>query len=342
MDDSPQLLDRVAVTTGHRDRDETELSLVQLLQRILQADSVMLFKLSRDGGAARAMHCFEVTGRQDGSVGIARGSKAARAICLGGRPAWRLCAETREPQVNPAASGGFETLFAVPGENGDAAGLLVVQSRSAPEPRELQLVHGVLNIVRNHLALIDYGGLDTLTGLLNRKTFETQFDKVRRDLAEERRARRGNSSWIGMVDVDRFKSINDRYGHVFGDEVLLLVSQIIQRSFRINDRVYRFGGEEFLILMQHTPEQATCGALERLRSAIERHRFPQVGTVTVSVGWTRIRQHDAPTDAIGRADMALYLAKDSGRNRVLQFEKLLAEGRLKGSASQLDSEIELF
>jgi len=216
-----------------------------------------------------------------------------------------------------------------------------VLGQRAPEPRELILINGVLRIVRNHLALLDYGERDTLTGLLNRKTFEAQFEKLRMELAADAQARADNC-WIGVLDVDHFKAVNDGYGHVIGDEVLLLVSQIIQKNFRGEDRVYRFGGEEFVVLLRDTPEASTAAVMERLRAAIAAHRFPQLGTVTVSIGWTRIRPHDAPAGAISRADAALYHAKQNGRNRVFQHEQLVAQGELEGEAPALEHEIELF
>ena len=334
MDASPQLLEHVAAATGHRDRDEIELSLVQLLQQFLQADSVTLFKLVREAGASRAVHCIGALTDPDGMVGITRGGPNVQLV---ERDAWRRCAETREPQPGRAASGVHETLFPVPGESDETAGLLQVLGHQALDRRDLQLVMGVLRIVRNHMALIDYGERDTLTGLLNRKTFENQFGKLRDEMPIDG----SRPCWMGLVDVDRFKAVNDGYGHVFGDEVLLLVSQIIQRSFRGHDRVYRFGGEEFVILLRDAPEHAAGAALERLRTAVERHRFPQIGTITVSIGWTKIRPQDMPATAIERADAALYHAKASGRNQVIRQEQLLADGRLAGS-TLLPAEIELF
>jgi diguanylate cyclase (GGDEF)-like protein len=340
MDASPLLLDRVAAATGYRDRDEIELSLVQLLQQYLQGDAVTLFKLVHDGTDIRALHCIAAITGPTG-VQIIRG--ASSTYLLSEHQAWRLCVDTREPQRRRTPR-GCETLFPVPGDTQELAGVLQVFSQRSPDARDLHLVAGVLRIVRNHMALIDYGERDTLTGLLNRKTFEAQFEKLRRELGSHpgSAADSGTACWIALVDVDHFKAVNDSHGHVFGDEVLLLVSQIMQRNFRGDDRVYRFGGEEFVILLQHTPEQATGAALERLRSAVERHRFPQVGTVTVSIGWTKILPQDAPADAIGRADSALYHAKDSGRNRVFQHERLVAEGRLSAGAQQPPPEIELF
>jgi diguanylate cyclase (GGDEF)-like protein len=336
MDASPQLMDRVAAATGHRDRDEIELSLVQLLLQYLKADAVTLFKLVNDGAGGGAIHCIAAIAR-GGEIEIIRG--APSTYLLREHEAWHRCVATGEPQLLNTAE-GCETLFVVPGESEEAAGVLQVISRQSPDARDQHLVGGVLRIVRNHMALIDYGERDTLTGLLNRKTFETQFEKLRRELPFEETP--ASACWIGLVDVDHFKAINDGYGHVFGDEVLLLISQIIQRSFRGGDRVYRFGGEEFVILLQDTPEQATAGALERLRAAVERHRFPQVGGVTISAGWTRIRPQDAPSDAIGRADAALYHAKGCGRNQIFQHEQLVAAGKLAPGAQRPAAEIELF
>jgi diguanylate cyclase (GGDEF)-like protein len=336
MDASPQLLEHVAAATGHRDRDEIELSLVRLLQQFLQADSVTLFKLVREGGTPRAVHCIGAVTEADGTVGITRGGPNVHLLTE--RDAWRSCAESREPQLGRNAHGLQQTLFAVPGDSDEVVGLLEVLGSQTLDARDLQLVMGVLRIVRNHMALIDYGERDTLTGLLNRKTFENQFGKLRDEMPIDG----SKPCWIGLVDVDRFKAVNDGYGHVFGDEVLLLVSQIIQRSFRGNDRVYRFGGEEFVILLRDAPVHAVSGALERLRSAVERHRFPQIGTITVSVGWTKIRPQDMPATAIERADGALYHAKACGRNQVIQHEQLVADGRLGGSTLLPVAEIELF
>src|SRR6478609_12176518 len=93
MDASPQLLEHVAAATGHRDRDEIELSLVRLLQQFLQADSVTLFKLVREAGTSRAVHCIGALTDPDGMVGITRGGPNVHLL---ERDAWRRCAETRE------------------------------------------------------------------------------------------------------------------------------------------------------------------------------------------------------------------------------------------------------
>jgi len=339
MDASPLLIECVAATTNHRDRDEIELSLAQLLLQFLAADSVTLYKLRHEAGVPRATHCLAVTTKADGGVDVTHGRGTVESLAT--RDLWLECIDGGEPRLNVRACGGCEILFPLHGDNGHVMGLVEVFGPRTPEPRELMLINGVLQIIRNHLALLDYGERDTLTGLLNRKTFEAQFEKLRRELAFAVQAGAGNC-WIGVLDIDHFKSVNDTYGHVIGDEVLLLVSQIIQRNFRGEDRVYRFGGEEFVVLLRNTPEPATASVMERLRAAIEAHRFPQLGRVTTSIGWTRIRPFDSPAAATARADAALYHAKQQGRNRVFQHEVLVARGEIGDETPALEHEIELF
>jgi diguanylate cyclase (GGDEF)-like protein len=336
---SPQLIYGVAATTQYRDREDIEESLAQLLLQFLEARSVALLKLVRDAAGDKVIPY--VTTESDNSTRIAGSRGGPKKIALAEHPIWQQCVDLRMPQITPTPD-GFEATFPIMGEAGEVAGLLQVMTSRAPDARELHLVAGILQIIRNHIALIDYGERDTLTGLLNRKTFEAQFEKTRAIIGAQPAGATAKASWMGMVDVDRFKSINDRFGHVFGDEVLLLVSQIIQRSFRGADRMYRFGGEEFVILLQDTPEEATAGALERLRAAIEKHQFPQIETVTISIGWTQIRPQDAPANCVERADLALYHAKRTGRNKVCHYEGLLASGELAPTVQQSTPEIELF
>jgi diguanylate cyclase (GGDEF)-like protein len=145
-----------------------------------------------------------------------------------------------------------------------------------------------------------------LTGLLNRKTFESQFDKLRQRLSDAAQPFALEPSWLALLDIDHFKAINDRHGHLFGDEVLLLTSRLMKLTLRGRDQLFRFGGEEFLIVLEHTSDSGAHVAFDRLRSAIEAYTFAQVGPVTVSVGYTRVNPMDLPTTCVERADNALY------------------------------------
>jgi diguanylate cyclase (GGDEF)-like protein len=155
-----------------------------------------------------------------------------------------------------------------------AARSLQIELTDSMSGREARLVEGFLRILRNQIALLDYGERDTLTGLLNRKTFESRFSTLCSELPEGAPSTSDQQSWLGILDIDHFKLINDEYGHVVGDEVLLLISQIMQRALRWGDRLFRFGGEEFVVILEHTTAAAAQTVFERIRMAVAGHCFP--------------------------------------------------------------------
>jgi diguanylate cyclase (GGDEF)-like protein len=122
--------------------------------------------------------------------------------------------------------------------------------------------------------------------------------------------------------------------------VLLLLSRLMRGSFRFHDLLYRFGGEEFVVLMRCDEEIHAGEAFERLRVNTERYPFPQVGRITVSIGFTEVRAGDAPAAAFERADKAVYHAKAHGRNQVHNYAALVASGVIQEATQQ--SDVELF
>lgn len=219
--------------------------------------------------------------------------------------------------------------------HGHALAVLEIDTGQPLPPGRLTLVQGMCSLYANHLSLLHESQVDTLTQLLNRKTFDDSIQRLLNSPQD------GNPSWIAVVDIDHFKRINDSYGHLFGDEVLLLVAGVLRQSFRQQDKVFRFGGEEFVILLRQVDEDGALAALERCRQAIETRDFPQVGRVTVSIGATRALTGDAACDVLGRADDALYHAKSNGRNQLRVFEHLQAHGDIAATAT-LHGEIDLF
>ena len=151
----------------------------------------------------------------------------------------------------------------------------------------------------------------------------------------------GARAHLGVSDIDFFKQVNDRFGHPYGDEVLALFAGIMRSAFRESDKLFRFGGEEFVTLISNCGIDDALAAFERFRAAVAAFRFPRVGEVTVSIGVTSIRLNDTGSAAFGRADQALYVAKRSGRNRVLMFEALESSSGLETSRAQ-STEAELF
>ena len=152
---------------------------------------------------------------------------------------------------------------------------------------------------------------DELTGIFNRRKFS---EVMQIELARSKRY--GSLLSVIMLDVDRFKSINDTFGHHTGDMVLQKLSQVISTTLRDTDIFARWGGEEFIILAPSGESKKPDVLAERLRSAVEACLFGEVGTVTCSFGVTEFRPDDDQDSMINRADHNLYQAKHSGRNRV--------------------------
>lgn len=240
--------------------------------------------------------------------------------------------------------------FAV-GALGQARWVLEIHGPVRPREAACQALSLFLRCFENQHQQWEYANLDTLTRLLNRKTFDDDFERLiaAAELAEQadklplerRTASHPQPCWLGVVDIDFFKKINDNFGHLFGDEVLLRVAELMRQSFRSNDKLFRFGGEEFVIVLRAASEKEVRSALERFRRAIEAYDFPQIGQVTASIGFTMIKADDTIPEIVGRADEALYVAKESGRNQLANYEQLLAEGRVS-VREQPGGDIEFF
>jgi diguanylate cyclase (GGDEF)-like protein/PAS domain S-box-containing protein len=159
------------------------------------------------------------------------------------------------------------------------------------------------------IATIDVG-----TGTLSRRRwFELAQDEL------ERCSRHGHPVALAMVDLDYFKAVNDQHGHLFGDVVLEAVARTMLHTVRRIDRVGRYGGEEFAVLLPETTRTAAAGVLDRLRDAVAALRIDHEGQavgVTVSAGVVEFRPAEALAAALERADAALYAAKAAGRNCV--------------------------
>ena len=212
---------------------------------------------------------------------------------------------------------------------------------------------GLVEYFGNHIALLNYGEADTLTGLASRKTFDKHLfellgkadaDGAANSLNGKHRRQGGSSDsrhWLAVCDIDKFKSINDNFGHLIGDEVLIMLGQLMRQSFRFDDQLFRFGGEEFVVVLQPASRESAFNTLERFRKDVANHVFSRVGHVTISVGFSQLLPYDTPTDVIDRADEALYYAKQNGRDQVNNYEALIERGAL-APKSVAKGEVELF
>lgn len=219
-------------------------------------------------------------------------------------------------------------------------GVAEIESQQALSQAEITDVTRLLSMHGNMLDMLDYSECDALTGLWNRKPFDDLFYKTLKpmeptssdhspDGVEHRATTSPSNFWLAMVDIDHFKQVNDTYGHLIGDEVLILVARLLKTSFRAYDRVYRFGGEEFLVVLRSGNHDDAVRAVERFRATMANYSFPQAGRITASVGVTEIVSGDSPAAACERADQAVYYAKHHGRNQVCSEADLVRRGLLK-------------
>ncbi|MEO5337684.1 MAG: diguanylate cyclase [Magnetospirillum sp. WYHS-4] len=161
--------------------------------------------------------------------------------------------------------------------------------------------------------------LDPLTGLNNRQAMLRDLDRER-----ERALRTGQPCCIGLADLDRFKSVNDTFGHTAGDAVLLFAAECFLAHVRPYDSVYRYGGEEFLFCLPDTDLKAARVVLERVRHELEKRPAPLPSgedlPVTSSFGVAEVHPSCSLQRTIELADQALYEAKETGRNKVVGWD----------------------
>jgi len=184
---------------------------------------------------------------------------------------------------------------------------------SALDPRFRKKIHDLLELMHESVSLLyEAATHDEKTGLYNNKFFETILDM------EIEKAKRGkqNLSLI-MIDIDFFKKINDTYGHIKADEILLALAEVLKKSARKSDVVARFGGEEFFLLLPETNLLQAKRFASRLKSAIKKDKFLKEYHISVSGGVTQFKSRDTKAKLKKRVDKALYSAKDTGRDKFI-------------------------
>jgi len=343
-----RLLDSVAAFTHHRDIDALDHSLVLSLAELTSASRVSLAK--RVAGSSEVETIVQCVPDPHGNYQV----QVVEPDLVESATLVRLdhCMERLGVEVE-SMPGGHRLVLPML-RDGRAIAALEMES-AMPLDSSRPLVDGFARIYANYTGLLHESERDKLTGLYNRRSLERQLQRLmqQNDQArskppgmapsQERRPPGGGSPqevWLAILDIDHFKHINDTYGHIYGDEVILLLAQQMRASFRRSDVLFRFGGEEFVILFATTDESTVKAVLERFRQTVAEYAFPQVGRVTVSIGYAHVGSHDYPASVLDRADKALYFAKNHGRNSTHGYENLNAAGAL-GQAVAVGS-IDLF
>ncbi len=187
-----------------------------------------------------------------------------------------------------------------------------LETRLLGSKREIHNLQDSLEAIRAELMT------DPLTGIGNRKYFDRAIEDAVKTAVEN-----GDPLSLLMFDIDHFKSFNDNYGHLTGDQVLRLVAMSLKATIKGQDITARYGGEEFVVVLPNTPLRQALTVADHIRRAVMSKELKKkstgeiLGRVTISVGVSMLQNGDDTYSLIGRADACLYAAKRNGRNRVV-------------------------
>lgn len=323
-----------------------EMSLITTLRQLISADNIQLYSLRslKDPNTqATEMYVIPAISEEDGDEedpapillkSIAGFSESLATLAVAVVPL---------PTAAPvSAIRSIHPIIGVKGAHGGANGVtgFIVVENAGSSPRDQELISILLGFYRNYVSLLQDNQRDHLTGLLNRKSFDDHMMKVILSLGETNKRKADKYSYcLAVLDIDHFKNVNDTYGHLLGDEVLLHFSQCMNDTFREYDLLFRVGGEEFVVVLKNVSTALAHTIFDRFRTVVKNHYFPQVGEITVSIGVTEITGRDLPVTIIDRADQALYYAKNHGRNQVCFYDLLRAENKLDDKSASNDVEL---
>ena len=337
---TPLILGKVASLTTIRDLDIFEFSFMKTLAELLNVNDISLYKFNDYNQPCRLIRYTSDTELAEGKKKI----DESKEIHIENIPVPEYIKHAQQwidstkKVYTLHDDNKYLTVYPVVGISRTIGYLTVTLEHELSESENL-IISSLLSISENFHVLLEDNQRDKLTGLLNRKTFDDSVYKIQEVIAfipddaarysgnEKRNMNNPDTYWLSIIDIDSFKKINDEFGHIYGDEVLLMLSQIMKRTFRPGDLLFRFGGEEFVVIAKVNGQNEAMIMFERFRKAVEDFVFPQIGQVTISLGATLISgQHSMASEIVGRADKALYHAKHHGKNQLFFYEELVAEG----------------
>lgn len=171
-----------------------------------------------------------------------------------------------------------------------------------------------------HQRLEQLATRDSLTGVKNRRSMDEEINKVMLG-----HARNHIPHGLAILDVDHFKMVNDTYGHTVGDNILIELARLIEANIRCSDQLFRYGGEEFVLLLPDTDRNNLEAMMQRMRKALHQSLKSPAGTITVSFGLAILLIDDDAAQWFSRADKALYRAKATGRDRIVIADDLTSQ-----------------
>ncbi|MCQ8103643.1 GGDEF domain-containing protein [Methylomonas sp. SURF-2] len=339
----PSILKKLGAMTAIRDTSMVEQSLLRTLGPLLGILETSFYRVDDYGNVLRALYHTRTVVDALGSKRIVDNLEEVTYEQHISAELRNLFDSVRLLRKSCCRKLGLKLLICYPifGEN-QVLGYFVFQRDREVTAVEDAIIQGVLEVFTNYFALLDSSQRDQLTGLLNRYSLETNLDRLWNLLSAKLHSSRDDDNarvntpqtyWLCILDVDHFKTINDTFGHMIGDEVLIMVTRLLQGSLRQSDLLYRYGGEEFVAIIAANDFESAREAFERTRLCIEQFLFPQVGHITISGGFSSADPSVLPQEVMHRADSALYAAKNAGRNRIYDYDTLMKQGVLQEAAT---------
>ena len=331
-----KILQSVIEITKQRDLDSMESSLVATLAELLPVVGICILKSIKENDVSyfEEVVCLHINHDIDEPYSWSVDSNIVKADkyfdeCISGS---KIISYKHEK--------GFLRLLIPINDDSQTIECLVIDSYENLSSH-MGLIEGFTKIYENYMVVFNESERDKLTGLFNRRTFDNKllklFKKQRNKNQQNtnssqpqnhRHNENNETAWLIITDIDHFKRVNDTYGHLYGDEVILTISQIMKACFRNSDLLFRIGGEEFVILLGPAPQNIAESLIERFRKTVEEYAFSEIGTVTVSAGYTKITEKDYPPAVLESADKALYFSKEHGRNCSYNYETLMEQGKI--------------
>ncbi|TAJ52243.1 MAG: GGDEF domain-containing protein [Nevskiaceae bacterium] len=340
-----ELVESIVQISRQKNGDDLRLSLLKTVMEALDANTTRFLRHVRARGGQVWVEDFQALRSPSSLNGYELKLFSSATVELS--EPMRHCVETTLPLQSAGADGS--PLYIHPVMDGGVVHELIVVEVARHNDNDFRLTKAIVQLYQNYLDLVRATERDTLTGLLNRRSLETSVSRLmysaarhssRRGPEGQRPPQHGGRYWLAVIDIDHFKRVNDSFGHLFGDEVLLLVARVMQQCFRTDDLLFRYGGEEFIVILEAETLIEAQAALERYRRQVSSYRFPQLEQVTVSIGFVELKPEVLMSDAVGHADQALYHAKAHGRNQVCDYAQLVKQH--EAPTALLNSAAELF
>lgn len=328
MPNEPEaVLESVVQMTGQRQLDSLAESLVSTVRQMVNAKQVEILKVDTDLALDDTLTHL-----------VLQSNEAAYDVlleCLNRRAMVKFSTRILDQAATPIMIKDVVVM------------ILWVTCEHISEQDE-QMLKGFSKVYENFLSIVIESETDPLTGLLNRKAFLPRLTKAVKVIKQEAIDCAINPQicelsskryWLCIFDIDKFKVINDTFGHLYGDEILIDLVRVMKSTFNELDSLFRFGGDEFVIIMSKREKAEMLNLCKDFSHKLSVNHGREV-QVTISIGIIEINCIEEPSELLIKADKALYYIKETGRNRVRLYEDLVADGSIV--PLKIEDDIELF